>query len=126
MSTSAQLSAPTNVYKRGSLGKHKQTTAVSTEIKEQEKGEGEGEGEGEIQYLRRKSPEFKQCKYKLGSNALRSIYGVIGKLPCSVPWPGPESLVVKYRKDGGQRKGVINRITLQNRCIVLLWRIDST
>jgi len=28
--------------------------------------------------------------------------------------------------DRGQRRGVINRIILQNRCTILLWRIDST
>jgi len=57
MSTSAQPSVPTSAYKRDGLGKRKRTAAVSTEIKEQER-EGE-DREEEIQFLRRKSPEFK-------------------------------------------------------------------
>jgi len=36
----------------------------------EEKGKEEGEGEEEIQYLRRKSPEFKCCKYELEKMAL--------------------------------------------------------
>ena len=118
VSTSAQPSAPTSVYERDGLGKRKRTTAVSTEIKEQEEEgeegegeegeEGEGEeGEDEIQYSRRKSPEFKRRKYKLGSNALRSIYGDIGKLSCSVPWPGPESLVIHKPTDSSVSLGPV-------------------
>jgi len=82
----------TSAYERDGLWKHKQTAAVSTEIKEQER-EGE-DREEEIQYLRRKSSEFKQRKYKLG---LRSIYEGVGKLPRSVP--GPESLATHKPTD---------------------------
>jgi len=95
MSTSAQPSVPTSAYERDGLRKRKRTAAVSTEIKEQE-GEGE-DGEEEIQYLRRKSPEFKRRKYELGSNGLRSIYEGVGKLPRSVP--GPESLAIHKPTD---------------------------
>jgi len=109
-STSAQPPAPTSAYERDSLGKRKRTAAVSPEIKEQaEEGEGEEgeEGEDEIQYSRRKSPEFKRRKYKLGSNALRSIYGDIGKLSCSVPWPGMESLVIHKPTDSSVSLGPV-------------------
>jgi len=95
VSTSAQPSVPTSAYERDGLRKRKRTAAVSTEIKEQE-GEGE-DGEEEIQYLRRKSPEFKRRKYELGSNGLRSIYEGVGKLPRSVP--GPESLAIHKPTD---------------------------
>ena len=95
MSTSAQSSMSTSAYERDGLGKRKRTAAVSTEIKEQE-GEGE-DREEEIQFLRRKSPEFKRRKYELGSNGLRSIYEAFGKLPHSVP--GPESLAIHKPTD---------------------------
>ena len=95
VSTSAQPSVPTSAYERDGLRRRKRTAAVSTEIKEQE-GEGE-DGEEEIQYLRRKSPEFKRRKYELGSNGLRSIYEGVGKLPRSVP--GPESLAIHKPTD---------------------------
>jgi len=59
-STSAQPPAPTSADERDSLGKCKRTAAVSPEIKEKaEEGEEREKGEEEIQYLRRKSPEFK-------------------------------------------------------------------
>ena len=90
-STSAQPPAPTSSYKRDSLGKRKRTAAVSPEIKEQAE-----EGEEEIQYLRRKSPEFKRRKYP---NGLRSIYEALQPLPHYVPWPGPESLATHKPTD---------------------------
>ena len=96
-STSAQPPAPTSADERDGLGKRKRTAAVSPEIKEKaEEGEEGEEGEEEIQYLRRKSPEFKRRKYP---NGLRSIYEALQPLPHYVPWPGPESLATHKPTD---------------------------
>ena len=121
VSTSAQPSVPTSAYERDGLRKRKRTAAVSTEIKEQE-GEGE-DGEEEIQYLRRKSPEFKRRKYELGSNGLRSIYEGVGKLPRSVP--GPESLAIHKPTDRYSVRPVLPPVGIVRTFVCVFYHVKN-
>jgi len=121
MSTSAQPSVPTSAYERDGLRKRKRTAAVSTEIKEQE-GEGE-DGEEEIQYLRRKSPEFKRRKYEPGSNGLRSIYEGVGKLPRSVP--GPESLAIHKPTDRYSVRPVLPPVGIVRTFVCVFYHVKN-